>query len=1195
MAAPEFVHLHVHTDYSLLDGACRIDRLFERAASLGQKALAISDHGNLFGLAEFYNEAKGRGIKPLLGCEIYLVLHDRLIRPERTQHRYYHMGLLAQNFIGYQNLVRLVSDAHLNGFYYKPRTDIERLAAHAEGLIGFTGCMQGVIPQALMAGDWDRAREFTAKFIDIFTRERFFVELQDHGIKEQGPLNRDLLILAREFDLRTVCTNDVHYVRDQDFDAHDVLLCIQTGSKVADEKRMRFDTNSFYLKSGEEMAELFAEVPESLTNTNLVAEMCDVKLPFGENNYPVYPLPVEIRSRCPDNRAYLLELCIEGLRHRYGVDYHHPEAHVPRPGDDHGLAQTLIERLDFEIEIIARTGFVDYFLIVQDFIRWAREQGIPVGPGRGSGAGCLVAYLTGITDVDPIRFRLLFERFLNPERVSPPDFDIDFCMRRRDEVIDYVRQKYGTDCVANIITFGTFGAKMVLRDVARVLDLPFAEADRLAKMVPDELNITLDDAVAKSSELSHEEAHNPTAKRIIELGRVIEGMVRNSGTHAAGVIIADRPLDTLVPLTKQDEQLTTQYPKDPVEKLGLLKMDFLGLKTLTVIHDAVENVRRTVNPKFVIDNEHFDDPKTYELLNEAKTVGVFQLESGGMQALCRQFRITNIDEITALIALYRPGPMQFIPDYIRGKQDPTTITYPHPLLEDICAETYGILVYQEQVMEAAKVVAGYTLGGADMLRRAMGKKLADEMAKQRSFFVEGAKKTHDIPRDKAVEIFALLEKFAAYGFNKSHSAAYAVISYQTAYLKANYPVQFMAAVLSSELGNAEKVAHFIDECANLALPVLGPDINSSREMFTPVIGDGGESGSIRFGLGAIKGVGDSASRRIIEEREANGPFADFRDFILRIDTKACNRRVIEHLIKTGAFDALGGERAHLLASLDVLLAEAAEQQRDRERGQESFFDLLMGDAPAGGSAKSTGHSPANAIKVPPMPLSERLQFEKELLGFYVSGHPMNDFRGLAEAIDSFRNGELEQVPERTPFRLCGVVGVIEKKLSKKDNKPWAIVHVSTRRSSHQVFLFPEAYQTYGSALVPGEILLFTGVINRRQGEVSLNADSAQPLAPAIPRLIQRVCFLLRPEPAADGFLAALRDRIECQYGDVTVQVGFVVESGQAVVADIASSLSWNLDLATFAELRRHPSCAGIIADARPPEAPPEPRWKRRPA
>lgn len=1193
MAAPEFVHLHVHTDYSLLDGACRIDRLFERAAALGQKALAISDHGNLFGLVEFYGEAKKRGIKALLGCEVYLVLHDRLIRPERTQHRYYHMGLLAQNFTGYQNLVQLVSDAHLNGFYYKPRTDLDRLAAHADGLIGFTGCLQGVIPQALIAGDWARAREYTSRFIDIFTRERFFVELQDHGIAEQSLLNKHLLVLAKEFDLKTVCTNDVHYVREQDFDAHDALLCIQTGSKVAQTERMRFDHNAFFLKSGEEMAAIFNEVPESLVNTNLVAEMCQVALPFGKNHYPVFPLPVEIQARCPDNAAYLRELCVKGLMTRYGVDYAHPEAYVPRPGEAPEHARSLIERLDFELGIIAKTGFLDYFLIVHDFIVWAKQQDIPVGPGRGSGAGCIVAYLTGITDVDPIRFRLLFERFLNPERVSPPDFDIDFCMRRRDEVIAYVRQKYGHDCVANIITFGTFGAKAVIRDVARVLDLPFSESDRLAKMIPDVLNITLENALKMSSELSHEQSHNPVAHRILELGQVIEGMVRNSGTHAAGVIIADRPLDTLIPLTKQDEQLTTQYPKDPVEKLGLLKMDFLGLKTLTVIYDAVANIRRTAQADFVLDGDRFDDAKTYALLNEAKTVGVFQLESGGMQALCRQFRITNIEEIIALIALYRPGPMQFIPDFIRGKQDPSTITYLHPLLEEICAETYGILVYQEQVMEAAKQIAGYTLAGADMLRRAMGKKLAEEMAQQSTLFVEGAAKTHNIPKAKALEIFALLEKFASYGFNKSHSAAYAVLSYQTAYLKANFPVQFMAAVLSSELGNADKVAHFIDECANLDLPVLGPEINSSRETFTPVVKRPGQEDAIRFGLGAIKGVGDAASRRIIEEREQNGPYENFRDFILRVDSKACNRRVLEHLIKTGAFDALGEERAHLLASIDVLLAEASEQQRDRERGQESFFDLLLDNGGGGSSAPSS--SAAATIKVPPMPLSEKLQSEKELLGFYISGHPMNAFRGLAEAIDSFRPGDLDNIPERTAFRLCGVVGVIEKRLSKKDNKPWAIVHVSTRSSSHQVFLFTEAYERHSAALVPGEIVLFTGAINRRQGEVSLHADSAQPLAPAVPRIIQKVCFLLKPGPAADTFLGSLRDRIEAQYGDVTVQIGFVVGDHQAVIADLASSLSWNLDLPTFGELRRHPACVGVLAEARPPDAPPEPRWKRRSA
>ena len=828
----DFVHLHVHSDYSLLDGACRIDRLLDRTAELGMTALALTDHGNLFGAIDFYTAAIGKGVKPLIGCEMYLTEGSRLERQGRTDEgkNIFHLGLLARNLTGYQNLLKIVSDAHLRGFYYKPRTDFETLAKHAGGLIGFSGCLASLVPHLLLHDRLEDARRALGRFVDIFGRENYFVEIQDHGLPEQRKIAPSLLKLAAEFRLKVVCTNDVHYIRAGDAGPHDAMLCIQTGSKIEDAKRMRFDRPEFFLKSREEMERIFAEVPESLVNTRAVAEMCDLSIPFPKHNerYPKFPLPAELKT---DRAGYLQLLCREGLKARYGVDYDDVKASAAPPTD---RGAVLVARTDYELGIISETGFADYFLVVWDFIRWAKSKGIPVGPGRGSGAGCLVAYLLGITNLDPLRFKLLFERFLNPERVSPPDFDIDFCMRRRGEVIDYVRQKYGDACVANIITYGTLGAKMVIRDVARVHSLPYAEADRLAKMVPDELNITLDQAMAKSAEFREELARNPAARKIVDQALVLEGLVRNTGKHAAGIIITDKPLEQFVPLTLQEGDVTVQFDMNAVGKLGLLKMDFLGLKTLTVIADAVENIRRTVDPAFDIEKIPDDDARTFALLNSGRTTGVFQLESGGIQNLCRQLQITSLDEIIALIALYRPGPMDWIPDYIRGKKDPGTVKFPHPLLEEVCRETYGVMVYQEQVMEAARVIAGYTLGGADMLRRAMGKKDAKAMAKERSKFVEGARTLHGIDETVSDAIFDILNKFAGYGFNKSHSAAYAILSYQTGYLKANYPVQFMAAMLSSELGNSEKAAHFIGECEAMGLRVLGPDVNESREMFTPV-------------------------------------------------------------------------------------------------------------------------------------------------------------------------------------------------------------------------------------------------------------------------------------------------------------------------------------------------------------------------
>ncbi len=1222
-----FVHLHVHSDYSLLDGCCRIDRLMDRAVELGMGALALTDHGNLYGAIEFYNTAKAKGIKPLVGCELYLVENSRLEKKGRSGSddegkSIFHLGLLAKNLTGYQNLLKLVSDAHLKGFYYKPRTDLETLAKYADGLIGFTGCLASLVPQHLLYDRYDEARAACARFVDIFGRENYFVEIQDHGIPEQRKIIPGLLKLAEEMKLKVICTNDVHYVRSQDSGPHDAMLCIQTGAKIDDEKRMRFEGQQFYLKSRDEMAKLFAEVPESVLNTQLVAEMCDLTIPFpkGSERYPKYPLPPEIKT---DRAGYLRDLCIAGLKKRYGVDYA-----TPKKAADPALAKVLVERLDFELSIIGKTGFIDYFLVVWDFVDWAKNHGIPVGPGRGSGAGCIVAYVLGITNLDPLRFKLLFERFLNPERVSPPDFDIDFCMRRRGEVIDYVRQKYGNDCVANIITYGTLGAKMVIRDVSRVHNLPYADADRLAKMVPDELNISLEDAVKKSAELRDEVAKNPVAKKIFDQALVLEGMVRNTGKHAAGIIITDRPLEEFVPLTLQEGDVTVQFDMNAVGKLGLLKMDFLGLKTLTVIADAVDNIRRTADPKFDIETIPLDDAKTFVLLNSGRTTGVFQLESGGMQNLCRQIGLSSIDEIVALIALYRPGPMEWIPDYVRGKKDPETVKFPHPLLEEVCRETYGVMVYQEQVMEAAKVIAGYTLGGADMLRRAMGKKDKEAMAAEREKFISGAKKVNGIDEKTSEAIFEILNKFAGYGFNKSHSAAYAILSYQTGYLKANYPVQFMAAMLSSELGNADKVSHFVGECEAMGLKVLGPDVNESREMFTPVFRPNerggvessklkGESqalapdrtsglstfnsqlsttqtGAIRFGLAGIKGVGELAAQKIIEEREKNGPFTDFEDFASRVDARALNKRVLEHLAKTGAFDFSGASRKKIFDGIDAAMATVASTARDKAAGQHSFLDSLAEEPPRNGHAAPAPRGQLVLDGTDDFSSNERLQFEKELLGFYVSGHPMNTYAGLTDAIDTFPIGELSQQSDRTEFRLCGIVSNIAKKLSKKDNRPWAAFTLATKSASAAFNMFADGYAACGASLAENAAVLVQGNIIVGNDGARINVKECYPLDAQIGGLVRKITWLLHPaHPELPAFLRLLRETLNRQSGDTRVEFAFLFEDRVAPVAEASSALSWRLTAPVFQQLRAHPAVAGVQLETKRLELKQDRRWAKR--
>ncbi len=1204
----EFVHLHVHTDHSLLDGCSRTDKLCSRAAELGMKALSITDHGVLYGLTSFFKQAEKHGIKPLLGCEVYLIYEQELatVNELRAKQKSHHMGLLARSFIGYQNLCKIVSRAHTEGFYRNPRTDMKTLAQYSEGLIGFSGCLAGVIPQFLLKNEYDNARDAAAQFVDIFGKDFFIIEIMDHGIEEQRRIIPGLLKIAAEFDLKVVATNDVHYVNSTDWEPHDSLLCIQTGAKVKDEKRMRYDSHQFYLKSREEMELAFKEVPESITNTSAVAEMCEVKLPFGEDHYPIYERPIEVNSgndhenfdrvlhiyevqkntilirdghqpitlseaeriKHKTNGLYLFELCKEGLKQRYGTDYDACRTDWENVSADD---KRYCEQLEYELAIITGTGFVDYFLIVWDFIDWARAQNIPVGPGRGSGAGCIVAYVLKITDIDPLSFGLLFERMLNLERVSPPDFDVDFCMRRRDKVVNYVREKYGKDRVANIITFGTFGAKMIVRDLARVNDLEYAEANKIAKMIPDELNITLDDSVKKSPELAAEITRNPVAKIIIEQGRVIEGMIRNTGKHACGVIIADQDITNLVPVTLQEGDLTTQYPKGPSEDLGLLKMDFLGLKTLTVIDDAQTNVRNTrQRPEFNIETAPLDDQATFDLLNSGRTTAVFQLESGGMQQLCRQIGLSSFEEIIALIALYRPGPMQFIPQFIEGKKDPSTVQIPHPLLKDLVEETYGVLVYQEQVMQSAQIIAGYTLGGADILRRAMGKKIKSVMDAQKQVFIDGARKTNKIDAKTATSIFALLEKFAQYGFNKSHSAAYAMLSYRTAYLKANYPIEFMAAVLSSEQGNSDKISNILAECHAMNVPVLSPDINDSGSDFTPIIE--GDWGSIRFGMAAMKGVGEGASIVIINERDANGDYEDFTDFIIRSADKAVNRRVIEALVKTGGFDSFGEDRATLLDCLDSELAEAESTRRDRDAGQSSLFDMMCGDDDADDQKKS---GPSRKT-VPAMPMTEKLRYEKELLGFYISGHPMDAYAGLDTVIDTFAKPEdLGNFDDRTTYRIGGIISNLQIKYTRKDSRQMAVFNLATATHSYEMIMFPDPYEKNGSRLEDGKLALIHGQISRRNGEMSLTAHEIFDLEQSIPRIIQRINFILHPhEKNATDFIDKFREMIDIEYGSTRVNLSFLIDH-QIVETETAQSLTFTITGTNYKELRRHPALAGV--------------------
>ena len=1118
-----FVHLHFHTAYSLLDGLCKVGPAMDRAVELDMPALAITDHGVMYGVMDFYKSAKARGVKPLIGCEAYLA-HGRMQDKKRVpgqKGQTYHQLLLAENETGYRNLTHLITQAHLEGFYYKPRIDRELLARHSEGLIATSTCFKGEIPQRILAGDLEGAFQLAGQYQEIMGKGNFFLEIQDHGIPEQRTILQGLMEIHGRTGIPLVATNDVHYIRREHAEAHEVMLCLQTGTVMSDPKRLRYSSNEFYMKSGEEMWTLFKDYPESLTNTLAIAERCNVEFKLGkELHFPLY----ELQPEQGDPKTYLACLVKEGLKERYGM------ADPDQPTDEAG--ETIRKRFLHELDVIEKTGFINYFLVVWDFIRFARHQDIPVGPGRGSGAGSLVAYALGITGIDPLRYNLIFERFLNPERISPPDFDIDFCQARREEVINYVKDKYGRERVAQIITFGTLGAKTVIRDLGRTLEIPFAYCDRLAKMVPEDPKMTLEIALQSNPEFRQATEQEEQAALIMKYARILEGNPRNPGIHAAGVVIGDAPLVNRIPLS-QDKggQVVTQYEMKPLEEIGLLKMDFLGLKTLTVIQEAVAHVSETRGVQLQLDTLPMDDEETFALLNRGDTVAVFQVESKGMRDLLRQIRLSCFEDLVAMIALYRPGPMNMLDDFIARKHGKVRIEYDHPLLEPILKETYGVMLYQEQVQFAANILAGFSLGQGDILRRAMGKKKKEEMVSQRKAFVDGCVATNQIPVRVAESIFTKIEHFAGYGFNKSHSAAYAILSYHTAYLKAHYPAEFMAAVCSCDMNNSDKLPVFIAECQEMGLTIHPPNVNKSHLRFKP------EQDGIRFGLAGVKNVGTGAVESIIAERKAHGDFTGLVDFCVRMGPRNVNKKVVESLVKCGAFDFTGVDRARLFHGIEFALQRAAAQLKDQQAGQASLFDMLE---------PTDDDKPSEELpETPPWPSSEMLAAEKELLGFYISGHPLTEH---AWEIEHFSLAHFKDLPDLAPrslTRIGGLVTHLNKRFSKKTPEPFAMFQLETLEGSLEVVAFASVYREFGVYLEENAPIFVCGQLDREE-RLKIRAQEIYPLREIHQHFTQRVSLHVPAASAEDGLLDRIKDILKHHPGDTPVTLCLIFPEGRKV-------------------------------------------------
>lgn len=1090
-----FTHLHVHTEYSLLDGSAKIGELVKRASELGMKNLAITDHGAMFGVIDFYKACKEEGIKPVIGCEVYVAPQSRFDKNSRESVSYYHLVLLAENNEGYQNLIKLVSLGYTEGFYYKPRVDEELLRKYHKGLIATSACLAGAVPRTFLNGSYDMAKDMALKYLDIFGEGNFYLELQNHGIPEQKTVNAALVKMSQETGIPLICTNDVHYIRQEDWEAHDVLLCIQTGKTVNDENRMRYEGNCYHLKSAEEMYELFSYVPEALENTEKIAERCNVEFTFHELKLPKYEVPEGYTAE-----EYLKKITYDGFLKRY-----------PNPSDE------LKERLKYEFDTIVKMGYVDYFLIVWDYIKFAKDNGITVGPGRGSAAGSVVAYSLDITTIDPIKYDLIFERFLNPERVSMPDIDVDFSDERRQEVIDYVTQKYGSDKVAQIITFGTMAARAAIKDVGRALDVPYADADRISKMIPSELNMTIDKALVMNPELKNEYENDEDTRKLIDMSRKLEGLPRHASTHAAGVVICGKPVVDYVPLYMSDKGASTQFTMTTLEELGILKMDFLGLRTLTVVENAVKEIKRNYGIDVDIDNIGDDDPEVYELISQGKTEGVFQLESGGMKQFMKELKPTRLEDLIAGISLYRPGPMDFIPKYVKGKNSGEEIQYTSPKLEPILKNTYGCIVYQEQVMQIVRELAGYSLGRSDLVRRAMSKKKAKVMAEERKNFVYGIEGdvpgclANGIPEKTAEKIFDEMTDFAKYAFNKSHAACYAVVAYQTAWLKCHYPVEFMAALMTSVMDNTPKIAGYINDCKNMGIKLLPPDINEGFAGFS-VSGN-----MIRFGLAAIKSVGIPGVKAIVKEREKNGNFKGLTDFCTRMTGQEINKRMVENLIYAGAFDSFGGTRKQYINVYKSVMDGLIQSKRNNIEGQLNLFDL---DGRGDSSVTEDNFEPVEEFIE-----KERLANEKAVLGIYISGHPLAEFIDVldkkvsvhcSDFLESNIEEGLSDIKDGQKIKIGGFISDKSVKFTK-NNSQMAFIRLEDMTGSTEVIIFPKTYDKFSKYLYEDKVIIVEGRAAISEGEA--------------PRI---VCENIIPF-----------DKIDEQPKPKAVSIGIVLEEGVA--------------------------------------------------
>jgi len=1131
MHREQFIHLHLHSQYSLLDGAIRFEELFALAKQYKMPAIALTDHGNMFGAIEFYRKAIKNGIKPIIGCEMYVAPKSRLEKKtgDATE-GFYHITLLARNKTGYYNLIRLVSLAHLEGFYYKPRIDKDLLRQYNEGLIALSGCLKGEIATLLDKGDEHEAEKVAIDYSAIFDRDRFFLEVMENGVENQRVVNEKLYAMADKLSLPLVATNDCHYLRREDARAHEVLLCIQTGKTINDTDRMRFSTDQFYFRSPEEMKTLFAGREEPIANTMLIADQCNLELKFGEYHFPRFAVPP---GESLD--SYLENLAKEGLEKRLS-EMGMADGSVARDREEY------LTRLGKELETIKSMGFSGYFLIVSDFINYAKKKGIPVGPGRGSAAGSLVAYSLGITDLDPLRYGLLFERFLNPERINMPDVDVDFCMNGRDEVIRYVTEKYGNDNVAQIITFGKMQAKAVIRDVGRALDMPYNEVDRIAKLIPNTLNITLDQAQLQEPKLRELMESDERVRSLMTTAQSLEGLVRHASTHAAGVVISNKPLMEYIPLYRgQNGEIITQYAMSDVEKIGLIKFDFLGLKTLTVLDKAVEMINRNGDREIDIHRLDLGDKKTFELLASGATTGIFQLESSGMKELLIKLKPESFDDIIALVALHRPGPLGsgMVDDFIKRKHGNIPIHFEIPQMEEILRETYGVIVYQEQVMEIAGSLANFSLGDADVLRRAMGKKDPKEMEKQKENFLEGAR-SKGIDSQNAESVFDLMAKFAEYGFNKSHSAAYALIAYQTAYLKVHYRLEFMAALLTCEMENTDKIVKYIGECHDMGIEILPPDVNESFRDFT-VIGE-----KIRFGLAAVKNVGGGAVDSIISEREKNGPFKDIFDFCQRADPRKVNKRVLESLIKCGAFDFTGAHRSQMMAALNEAIEMAQLRQREKVSKQVSLFFSF-----GGGEAAGEHHQLPD---IEEWHENQLLSFEKETLGFYITSHPLARYEEDIKRFTSENTASLAQFETGREVKICGVVSAF-KEITTRKGERMAFATLEDLKGVIEVILFPDIFLSSLSYLKGDDPILVKGILDIGEDSFKIKANEVIPFSKIKEKSISRVHIRLTTPGLTKELLERLKAILIGKRGRCRVFLHIVIPNHSETVISLPEQIN----------------------------------------